>query len=176
LASRRTPDAPGTTLLFPVVQRCAVGEHRWVEVPDAANPRPRSPIATLRLGEARRVAADQQHRTRMPRQRCDERREVLPLAVAAQDDHQPRRREVGAQALQRGHGGADVGALAVVKGLHIAHAAHQLHPVRLALVLAQAVQHGGHGAAGRGGRCTGRAWWRSTRSGWGRAERRASFL
>jgi uncharacterized protein YcnI len=50
----RTPDAPGTTLNFPVVQRCAVGEHRWVEVPDAANPRPRSPIATLRLGEARR--------------------------------------------------------------------------------------------------------------------------
>ncbi|MBY0338195.1 MAG: YcnI family protein [Acetobacteraceae bacterium] len=46
----RTPDRPAETLHFPVMQRCEGGaSHAWTEVADAANPRPRSPAATLRL-------------------------------------------------------------------------------------------------------------------------------
>jgi hypothetical protein len=52
-----------------------------------------------------------------------QRAEVLPLAVAAQDHHQLGRRLVGTQAVQRGHGGADVGALGVVEGLDTADGA-----------------------------------------------------
>jgi len=47
----RAPDTAGTTLVFPVVQRCESGaQHAWVELADAANPRPRSPAPLLRLG------------------------------------------------------------------------------------------------------------------------------
>jgi uncharacterized protein YcnI len=28
---------PGTTIYFPVVQRCEVGNHRWIETPDPAD-------------------------------------------------------------------------------------------------------------------------------------------
>lgn len=31
----RLPDRPGTTLYFPVVQECAQGVHRWIEIPEA---------------------------------------------------------------------------------------------------------------------------------------------
>lgn len=31
----RLPDRPGTTLYFPVVQDCAQGVHRWIEIPEA---------------------------------------------------------------------------------------------------------------------------------------------
>ncbi len=45
-----TPNRPGETLVFPVIQRCeGGGQHAWVEVP-AEGQRPRSPAATLRLG------------------------------------------------------------------------------------------------------------------------------
>jgi len=32
----KLPDAPGSTLYFPVVQDCEQGVHRWIEVPDAS--------------------------------------------------------------------------------------------------------------------------------------------
>ncbi len=42
------PDAPGTTLHFPVVQECSAGgEHRWIEVEDGAA----APAPTLMLIE-----------------------------------------------------------------------------------------------------------------------------
>lgn len=47
----RAPDQPGTTLVFPVVQRCEGGaQHAWVELAEPGQPRPRSPAPTLRLG------------------------------------------------------------------------------------------------------------------------------
>lgn len=47
----RAPDQPGTTLIFPVVQRCeGSAQHAWVEVAEPGQPRPRSPAPTLRLG------------------------------------------------------------------------------------------------------------------------------
>lgn len=45
-----TPNRPGTTLIFPVIQRCEGGaQHAWVEVPPEGT-RARSPAAMLRLG------------------------------------------------------------------------------------------------------------------------------
>jgi uncharacterized protein YcnI len=32
--STRLPDRPGATLYFPVVQECAQGTHRWIEIPE----------------------------------------------------------------------------------------------------------------------------------------------
>ena len=44
-----TPNRPGNTLIFPIIQRCEGGaQHAWVEVP-AEGMRARSPAATLRL-------------------------------------------------------------------------------------------------------------------------------
>ena len=62
-----------------------------------------------------------------------------------------RRRLVGAQAVQRGDGRADVGALAVVEGLDAVDAGDGLDAVRLAAVFAQAVQHRRQRAADGGG-------------------------
>jgi periplasmic copper chaperone A len=31
----RLPDRPGATLYFPVIQECAQGAHRWIEIPEA---------------------------------------------------------------------------------------------------------------------------------------------
>ncbi len=100
--------------------------------------------ALQRGADLRRVAPDQHHGARMARHGRGQRREVLPLAVAAQDDHQA---PVRAQAREGGHGSAYVGALAVVEILHLAHDADGLHAVRLATVFAQAVQHGRERAA-----------------------------
>ncbi len=81
-------------------------------------------------------------RARVARHRRGERREVLPLAVAAEDQHQPAAGgAVGAQAVERGDGGADVGALAVVVEVDAVDAGDEGDAVRLAAVLAQAVQH-----------------------------------
>ena len=82
---------------------------------------------------------------------CGQRREVLAFAVATEDDDEPGRRLVGAQAVECSHRGADIRALAVVVGLDIAHGRHPLHAVRLAGVFTQAVQHGRQGAADGGG-------------------------
>ena len=73
-----------------------------------------------RRTDRRRIAADQHHRARMARQRRRERREVLPLAVAAEDHDQLA--TLGAEAVQRRDRGADVGALAVVEVLDAADA------------------------------------------------------
>jgi hypothetical protein len=92
-----------------------------------------TPVSAIqRASIAAGVAADQRHRARMAGQRRGQRRKVLALAVAAEDHHQLARRLVGAQAFQRRHRGADVGALAVVEGLDAADAADALHAVRLA--------------------------------------------
>jgi len=46
----RLPDAPGTTLWFPVVQECENGKvSRWIEVPAEGAAEPRYPAARLRL-------------------------------------------------------------------------------------------------------------------------------
>jgi uncharacterized protein YcnI len=34
----KLPDRPGATLYFPVVQECAQGAHRWIEIPEAGKP------------------------------------------------------------------------------------------------------------------------------------------
>ncbi|HEX6364128.1 MAG TPA: YcnI family protein [Albitalea sp.] len=34
----KLPDRPGTTLYFPVVQECADGVTRWIEIPEAGRP------------------------------------------------------------------------------------------------------------------------------------------
>src|SRR3954468_3724940 len=75
--------------------------------------------------DERRVAPDQQHMRRVARDRLAQRREVLPLAVAAEDQH-----GALAEAAQRGDGGADVGALGIVVPLDCAAARHELEPVR----------------------------------------------
>jgi uncharacterized protein YcnI len=47
----RAPDQPGTTLIFPVIQRCeGSAQYAWIEVAEPGQPRPRSPAPTLRLG------------------------------------------------------------------------------------------------------------------------------
>lgn len=47
----RAPDTVGTALAFPVMQLCEGGaQHAWMEIADAAQPRPRSPAPTLRIG------------------------------------------------------------------------------------------------------------------------------
>jgi hypothetical protein len=73
--------------------------------------------------------------------RCDrrgQRREVLALAVAAQDHTSLRSKP---RPVQRRDGGADVGALAVVEVLDVVDDGHRFDAVRLAAVFAQAVQH-----------------------------------
>jgi hypothetical protein len=77
----------------------------------------------------------------VPCQRRGQRREVLALAVAAEDDDELGRRPVGAEAVERGDGRADVRALAVVEGVDAVDRGDMLDPVRLAAVLAQGVQH-----------------------------------
>ena len=51
----RLPDRPGATLYFPVVQQCAQGVHRWIEIPEAGKPADdyREPAPALRLAPAR---------------------------------------------------------------------------------------------------------------------------
>ena len=89
----------------------------------------------------------------MRRHRCGQRREVLPLAVAAQDHHQLGRCAVGTQAVERGHGRADVGALAVIESVDAGHRGHVLDAVGLSGVLPQPMQHGCERAVdGRGER------------------------
>ena len=99
--------------------------------------------------DRRRVAADRDDRARVARQRRGERREVLALAVAAEDDDQPGRRALAAQADERRDGRADVGALAVVEGVDAVDRGDVLDAMRLAAVLAQRVQHRRERAADR---------------------------
>jgi hypothetical protein len=75
----------------------------------------------------------------MCRQRRHQRREVLPLAVAAEDHHQAL--ALGAESFERGHRGADIGALGVVVVLDVVDPCHQFDPVRLAAIGAQRMQH-----------------------------------
>jgi hypothetical protein len=50
----KLPDAPGTTLHFPVIQTCAEGELQWVEILKPGDPagHDRRPAPSVRL-EAR---------------------------------------------------------------------------------------------------------------------------
>ncbi len=97
--------------------------------------------------DERGVATDQHHRARRARQRARQRREILALAIAAEDDCQAQ--PLGGQAVEGGDGGADIGSLAVVVVVHTADGGDQLHPVRLASVAAQRVQHRRQRAADR---------------------------
>ena len=96
--------------------------------------------------DQRRVAADQDHRPCVAGHGLGQRAEVLPLADAAQDGNQA---PLLPQPIQGSDRGAHVGALAVVEILHFLHDGDRLNPVRLATVLAQAVQQGPQRAAGR---------------------------
>lgn len=45
----RMPAEPGTTLYFPVVQECAEGVHRWIEIPVEGTGEPPEPAPAIRL-------------------------------------------------------------------------------------------------------------------------------
>lgn len=40
---------PGTTLYFPATQECEQGANRWIEIPEAGKPAPKSPAPGLKL-------------------------------------------------------------------------------------------------------------------------------
>eukprot|EP01137_Pigoraptor_chileana_P021094 Opistho-2@84365 len=82
---------------------------------------------------------------------CGPSRPIRATARAAQDQHQLGRRAVGAQAGDGSHGGADIGALGIVEEVDAVHADHMLDAMRLAAVLAQAMQHRRQRATGRAG-------------------------
>ena len=106
-------------------------------------------LAIVQRGaDQRRVAPDQHHGAGVARHRRGQQRKILALADAAQNQHQL---ALGAQTGQRGGGGADVGAFAVVKVFDAVEQRDQLDAVRLAPVLAQAVQHRRERAASGGG-------------------------
>jgi hypothetical protein len=89
-----------------------------------------------RFTDQRRVAADQDDGPRVPpHDRC-ERREVLALADAARDQH-----AAFAEARQRGDGGADVRAFAVVVVLDVVDHRDQPAAVRAGFEIAQPAQH-----------------------------------
>lgn len=43
------PNAPGRTLYFPTVQRCAKGVHRWIAIPRKGQPEPEEPAPAVTL-------------------------------------------------------------------------------------------------------------------------------
>lgn len=45
----RLPDAPGTTIYFPVVQECVDGVHRWIEIPAEGGGNLPQPAPAIRL-------------------------------------------------------------------------------------------------------------------------------
>lgn len=97
-----------------------------------------------RLADSRRIAADQHHRARVLRDRRGQRREILALAVSARNQH-----DVLGQTGQRRHRCADIGALAVVKEFDVIERGDEFDAVRLAGVIAQAVQQCAHRQADR---------------------------
>ena len=107
----------------------------------------RGDCALQRCTDERGIAADQHHGAGIPGHGCRQRRKVLALAFATQNQHHL---AVGAQALQRGHGGPHIRALAVVKKFHAVEDANGLHAVGLATVLPQAKQNGAQRATGSG--------------------------
>jgi hypothetical protein len=135
---RRTP-RPGA---------CSRGTCRsWRRPATAAPPRRFERGAALgahageRLLDERRVAADEQRAGYELASRLGEGREILPLALAAGDQHGRAR-----QTAKSGDGGADVGALRIVVPLDAAAQAYALEAVRQPLEAAQADRQaaGGH--------------------------------
>ncbi len=110
---RRTPRAAAARAPHPRASRSAPAARR-------------TRASALAMRAASRPISSTRARTR--RDRCGERREVLALAVAAGDQHDAaiRRR----QAAQRGHRGADVGALRVVVPGDARRSATRCHAVR----------------------------------------------
>ena len=100
---------------------------------DAAHPR------FERLTNRGGVAADHDRSTRDARNRRSQRREVLALAVASENHEQLL--ALGRQPFERGDGGADIGALAVVVILDAVDRRDQLQPMRLAGVASQCMHH-----------------------------------
>ncbi|MSP20329.1 MAG: DUF1775 domain-containing protein [Alphaproteobacteria bacterium] len=45
----KMPNAPGTTLYFPIVQECENGAHRWIEPTVPGQPEPPEPMPGVRL-------------------------------------------------------------------------------------------------------------------------------
>lgn len=45
----KVPDAPNTTVYFPVVQECEMGVHRWIDAIVPGQPEPQEPMPGLRL-------------------------------------------------------------------------------------------------------------------------------
>ena len=43
------PNAPGRTLYFPTIQRCAKGVHRWIEIPKKGQAEPEEPAPAVKL-------------------------------------------------------------------------------------------------------------------------------
>jgi uncharacterized protein YcnI len=43
------PNTPGKTVYFPVVQRCAKGVIRWIEIPKSGQPEPEAPAPGVKL-------------------------------------------------------------------------------------------------------------------------------
>ena len=76
-----------------------------------------TPRACQRRLDRRRVAADQRHRARMARAPARPAARSPGPCRRRRGSRRARRRAVGAQAVQRGDRGADIGALAVVEGL-----------------------------------------------------------
>ena len=46
------PNKVGKTLWFPIVQRCAKGVHRWIEIPQKGKPEPESPAPGVLITKA----------------------------------------------------------------------------------------------------------------------------
>ena len=95
------------------------------------------------LTDQGRIAPDQHHSPGVAGNGRRQRQEVLPLALAAQNQHDL---TVRAQPLQGRYGGAYIGPLAVVKKFHAVDNGNRFHPVRLTPVFAQAKQQGAQGA------------------------------
>ena len=90
------------------------------------------------IAQHRRVAANQHHSPRMARDRVDKWRKVLAFSLTPEDqDHFAVRPQTG----QCGHGGADIGALAVVEILDALHDAHGFDAMGLPAVFSQAEKH-----------------------------------
>ena len=89
--------------------------------------------------ERRRVLADQYHPANLAPQRRGERREILPLALAARDQHQG-----SFEAGDRRDGRADIGALRVIDVAHARDVRDEFRAMLEARKGLERAEHGGH--------------------------------
>jgi hypothetical protein len=101
-----------------------------------------------RVRDLRRIAADQEHRATAALDALGERREALPLAVAARDqDRRP------ADALERDLRRRDGRALGIVDVQHATGIGHRRHPMRQPAELRERVEHRAADLRDRGREC-----------------------